>query len=469
MILTIFNTKKTFVAAGIILMLSSCQKFLDIKKSSSQSLIETSNDCQLILDNYSVMNLNYPSDGEVSADDYYLTSQSYQATNMTIADQDLYIWAPKAIRLLASPQWTPGYFGIYYSNLVLETVAKLRGKDNDAVLNDLKGQALFFRAYRHWCLAQVYSKQYVSSTASQDLGIPLRLTSDISVKSVRSTNEQVYNQITNDLKEATDLLNETSPIQSRPNKLCGYALLARIYNSMQEYAKALDYADIALNLNSELIDYNSVNKNSFTPFPRFNKEVIFQSVLAQNASLEPGSATNNRAKIDPLLLAQYEASDLRRDIFFKQNAGLDLGTYRFTGNYEPVTNSSLFNGLAVDELYLIRAECFARKGNIESSMNDLNALLIKRYKSGQFVTRTAANAEEALITVLKERRKELLMRGLRWADLKRLNLDSRFAKTLSRTVNGNAYSLLANDLSYTLLIPDEVIVNAKGSIVQNQR
>ena len=73
----------------------------------------------------------------------------------------------------------------------------------------------------------------------------------------------------------------------------------------------------------------------------------------------------------------------------------------------------------------------------------------------------------ALAKVLTERRKELLMRGLRWTDLRRLNRDSRFAVTLSRTVQGQEYLLPPGDPRYTLLIPNEVIVNS--GIAQNSR
>jgi len=60
-----------------------------------------------------------------------------------------------------------------------------------------------------------------------------------------------------------------------------------------------------------------------------------------------------------------------------------------------------------------------------------------------------------------------MMRGQRWTDLKRLNKDSRFAVTLSRTVQGTTYTLPPNDPRYALLIPSEVILNS--SMPQNAR
>ena len=69
---------------------------------------------------------------------------------------------------------------------------------------------------------------------------------------------------------------------------------------------------------------------------------------------------------------------------------------------------------------------------------------------------------------LAERRKELIQRGLRWTDLRRLNLDPRFAVTIERVVQGATYQLLPNDLRYTFLIPNDEIF-ANGLIEQNPR
>jgi hypothetical protein len=118
-------------------------------------------------------------------------------------------------------------------------------------------------------------------------------------------------------------------------------------------------------------------------------------------------------------------------------------------------------------LYLIRAECYARAGNISSAMSDLNTLLKTRWVSGTYTDMTATTADEALGKVLIERRKELLMRGQRWTDLRRLNKDSRFAVTLQRVINGTTYTLPPNDLRYTLLIPYNVI--QISGIQQNPR
>jgi len=450
----------------LVLLSFSCQKFVDIKRDSTQEFIETISDCQLLLNNYSDMNTGYPSDGEASADNYYLNEAGYLATTTTAEDRDIYSWRSTAIHSSAAPQWQTPYRIVYFSNLVLEALTKIEGSEQ-SVKNDIRGQALFFRAYSFWQIAQLYTKPYSAVTANLDLGIPLRLSSDINGKSERGTLEQTYSKITTDLLEAVDLLSPALTVASRPSKAAAYAMLARVYLSMEDYQKALINANAALKINNQLLDYSTLNITSNTPFDRFNKEVVFHSLMTRGITMNPGSATNNTGKIDLSLVAMYDTNDLRRSLFFKANSGSHTGSFRFTGNYEPVTVSTFFNGIANDELYLTRAECYARSGNIPESMADLNTLLRTRWKVGTYKELTANTADEALSKILVERRKELLMRGLRWTDLRRLNKDSRFAVTLTRTILGETYTLPPNDPRYTLLIPNEVINNSELS--QNER
>ncbi len=100
-------------------------------------------------------------------------------------------------------------------------------------------------------------------------------------------------------------------------------------------------------------------------------------------------------------------------------------------------------------------------------MNDLNALLQKRFKTGFFVPLIAANSTEALNKILDERRKELIFRGTRWTDLRRLNKGGANI-TITRTLNGQTYTLAPNSLKYTYLIPTEVI-GFNPNMAQNLR
>ncbi len=193
---------------------------------------------------------------------------------------------------------------------------------------------------------------------------------------------------------------------------------------------------------------------SSAPTPTLTITLPNPEAIIQSSQLSYGVFYATTCFTDSVLYNSYNVNDLRKTVFFK--AGSTSGTYFFRGQYSSSTYE--FIGIAVDEMYLTRAECYARLGNTGAAMNDLNTLMIKRWKNTvPYPTFTATNADDALIQILTERRKELLVRGIRWTDLRRLNQDSRFAKTLTRVLNGVTYTLPPNDPRYTLLIPlDEI-------------
>lgn len=140
------------------------------------------------------------------------------------------------------------------------------------------------------------------------------------------------------------------------------------------------------------------------------------------------------------------------------------GGSTFKGSFNG--DRSFFGGLTIGELYLIRAECYARKGNRIEALKDLNTLLKSRF-SGNYIEISTSSSEEALARIISERRKELVFRGLRWSDLRRLNRDSRFRVTLTKTLNGVTYTLPPQDTKYVLPI-DEIEIRLTG-IQQNER
>jgi hypothetical protein len=198
---------------------------------------------------------------------------------------------------------------------------------------------------------------------------------------------------------------------------------------------------------NQLLDYNDVLPTaSFIGL--YNKEVL----LHNNFLPTIYSLTSNL--IDQSLFDLYLPNDLRRSRFYTINTN---STITFKGNYENVT-FNLFCGLATDEVYLTRAECFSRTGKINEALKDLNDLLSKRWdKNVSYPAYTSNNAEDVLRKILLERKKELILRGVRWMDLRRLNKDPRFAVTLKRTVLGIEYTLEPNSERYALPIPDDIV------------
>ncbi|HWZ15447.1 MAG TPA: RagB/SusD family nutrient uptake outer membrane protein [Mucilaginibacter sp.] len=443
--------------ASLAIGLPSCKKdWLDAKPIQNLVIPSTLQDYQALLDNYNVFNYGVqPPWGETGADNYYLTYANWQSL-FSIPDKNTYVWAKDIYQGSKGTDWQNSYQAVLYANVVLDGIKTINKSSNPATYSNIQGSALFYRSYNFYCLADLFAKPYNPTTASTDLGIPLRVSSDPTIKSIRSTVQQTYDQITNDLVKASTMLPIRPMFLLQPSKPAAFAMLARVYLTMGNYNKALLYADSCLAINNNLLDFNTLNASSSNPIPEFNTETIFWIALRRTANMVP-----SRLVIDSNLYKSYDQNDLRKSIFFGQ-VGNSL---TFKGSYDG--SQLMFSGLATDEIYLIRAECNARLGNTASSLDDLNTLMKNRWTAGDFTPFTATTSAQALQLVLTERRKELIFRGLRWADLRRLNMDPNYAISLERNLNGQIYSLPPNDPKYVYPIPDQEI--QISGIQQNSR
>ena len=450
--------------AGMGMLSCSKSSFLDKKPNTDFIIPTTLPDFQALLDNDAVMGRTSAL-GELSADNLYLRDTFWQG--LDAKEHNAYIWAPGDIFNGQGQQddWDLPYEQVFYANVVLEGLAKVKvDSTNVQDWNALKGAALFMRAFAFYNLAQDFAPVYDSLSASTDLGIPLRLSSDINAISTRASLQQTYQQILDDLQGANNLLPAAIPFANlnRPSKPAALALLARVYLSMRAYEQAGKCADSSLQLYPTLIDYNTVPTNTNLPFPVNNAETIYQSSFLTSSTQILVAVFSPKCIVDSMLYASYDSADLRKQIFYRVNGA---GYPNIRGSY----NGSLypFSGLATDEVYLVQAECRARAGQTGPALASLNSLLQNRWmNSVPFTPITAGSAAEALDTILVERRKELAFRGLRWTDLRRLNKENANIK-LSRLLFGQPYQLLPNSPLYVLPIPPDVI--ALSGIQQNQR
>lgn len=444
----------------IFLINLSCQKFLDKVPDQSLTIPSTLKDFDALLNNNYITQRNM-SLGDLSCDDWYCTYSGYQSLPLLV--RNCFIWQKDIFEGSTSSDWNAAYYAIYYANIVLENIGKISDDTTSTAghiaFDELKGRAFFIRAFSYYNLSQIFIVPYDSATATTDLGLPLRLHSDPNEKVARSSVRKTYEQMISDALQAKDLLgttvNENTP--NVPSKSAAYALLSKIYLSMGSYQDAGAYADSSLQLYSTLIDYNSLDTTKKLAFPiPTNNEVIYLAL--QGSYFSPFLRL-----VDSSLYRSYANGDLRKVIFFNTRNGGDDYYFRgsYTGTYTP------FCGLATDEMYLNRAECYARAGDVTDAMADLNTLLKMRFQKGHFTNLIADNAEDAVRLILTERRKELIFRNVRWSDLRRLNQDSRFAITLTRQLNGQTYTLPPNDPKYTFPIPPDEI--SLGGVQQNKR
>lgn len=441
----------------MIIVLSSCKKgWLDAKPDKKLVVPQTLPDLQAMLDNTTfVFNNGRPTLGELGCDDYYMDYTAWQGLYSDF-ERNAYIWAKDIYNGQSVTDWMLPYQCVFYENYILETVNDIPvDSTNTSAWNNVKGSALFGRGFDFYSLADLFEKPFDSSTGASDLGIVLRLHSDINDQPGRSSVLQTYKQIITDLTNSLSLLPNLPAYKTRPSKCAAYAMLARTFLNMGNYLVALKYADSCIALQPNLIDYNTLDITQPFPFPLFNDEVIYHTVFSYFDGI-----SDYVAIVDSTIYSSYDNNDLRKYLFIDTTDSHP----RFKGGYDGYTG---FDGIATDEIYLISAECNARLGNVTNAMERLNDLMITRWKSGTFIPFTAATADDALKLILAERRKELIFRGLRWTDLRRLNKDQRFAITLTRTLNGQVYNLAPNDNRYAYPIPDQEI--QLTGIAQNPR
>lgn len=110
------------------------------------------------------------------------------------------------------------------------------------------------------------------------------------------------------------------------------------------------------------------------------------------------------------------------------------------------------------EVILTAAECYAREGGTENLAEAARLYnLLRDHRIENNVHVTFANADEALVKVLEERRREFAFLGIyRFVDLKRLNKESRFQKTITHSADGQIWTLPPNDNRYIIPIPPVV-------------
>ncbi|MBS0027093.1 RagB/SusD family nutrient uptake outer membrane protein [Chitinophaga hostae] len=446
------HTAYILLLGGLLGGLVGCNKYLEVQPDNTLTVPKTLTDLQALLNNSQKMNLQRtPNFSEASGDDYFLSDDQFNSLDVEL--QRIYTWKVKEYKF--QNDWSIAYEPVFIANLCLEQLQKIPPTTNQAVWNQVKGAALFFRSYYFQQLVNTFAPAYDAATATNDLGIVLRTHSDFNEPSERASVQQTLEQVLHDAKEAAYLLPDLPKLPTMPSKAAAYGLLARTYLSMRYYDSAYHYADAALHLKSDLMNFaadNDINSSitSQIPFRQFNKETIFYSEMATtNYVINPSTIA-----VDSNIIKSYNKDDLRLTAFYTKEDTI----YRFKGSYTG-NEWQYFTGIAVDELYLIRSECAARVGIIGQAISDMQTLLKSRWnESANPPVITPADSKEAVTMILNERRKELFMRGTRWMDIKRLNKEGRNI-SLQRVVAGTTYRLNANDPYFALPLPQDIVSN----------
>ncbi len=430
-----------------IVSLCSCHKdYLEAKPDRSLMVPTKLEDLTALLNNSrNVMNIagfhTLFTDGDfrIADNDVPLLSESFRIN---------YLWSDEATPIIGD--WDYAYRQVFYSNVVLEGLSKITDVKDSVRIKELKGQALFYRAWAILLISQTFAGTYDSETAGETLGVPYPLSPDVNQPIIRLSLQENFDRILRDLQEAISILPDKAQFLTQPSKVSAYAMQARTLLLMGQYKNALKAAENVLEIQRDLLDYNNIipstiNRTFPLPLVVENPEILFYTI--GNTSF----ITGNNVFADTSFYNLYTENDLRKKYLFSSDRNY-IGSY--TGGSTP------FAGLATDEVYLIKAECLVRTDEISQALTTLNLFLSKRLEHKTFSEVTSRNKSEILKLILLERRKELTARGIAWMDLKRLNKEPEHQRTLYRTVSGKQLVLEPGSKRYILKLPLDEVQNS---------
>lgn len=460
----------TILAICVVVMLTGCNDYLDIKPKG-EKIPKTVTDYETLLNYESVQKVSdtYPT---YLTDDVYLpdVAQGTATPGLNSVDQsilNLYLFKKDVFGEAQDDGfWFASYNRIYYYNTVIDNIMDAEGP-SEQQKHSIRAEALISRALEYLYLVNGYAKHYDVHTADTDPGVPLILDEDISKKNlVRASVKDVYAQIQSDLQAALPNL----PAQPKGNafrasKAAGYGILAKMYLYMGNYAEALKAANEVLEINNSLLDlkkYAVVKPQSSIGRTNVPQDIDNpENIYIKFAPYVYGLSSKVFGSDE--LISLFSEDDMRLQVYFTKNFR-NIPTDKYV--WAPYLRANL--AVSSPEIYLIAAECEAREGSIERAIALINKLRDNRIKNNTDIVATDRN--DALQKVLEERRRELAMSGMvRYIDLKRLNQESQFAKTVTHVTGEGTFSLEPNSPLYVLPIPAKVMRFNKNSMKQNER
>lgn len=469
-----------------ILTLSSCEKDLQPYTSKSNEVaLATPEDVQIA---------TYGNYAMLVAEDYtrhFLVLNEWPGDNVVQsgADGDQASLAASYLHIPTmyptNDFWRQSYKLIYSTNLIIDKIQD--GESNQ--LDQLKAENLYLRALAHFNLVRLFGKPY-SHNEGQNLGIPIISSSQAEEYPTRNTVKEVYDFVIQDLSKAITLFKQEKNANFATKEACE-ALLSRIYLYMENNELAIEYADKVINSGRFQLASTDVFKKSPTLVPETNPETIFnfRHTLQDN---KDKNAVGSLYYNDPETLStgwgEYYTSQALMDLYLEHPEDVRLsfttihrinGELQYRGTspqyfinkfnwQEGVANLSSPIYLRLAEMYLNRAEAYAKTNQLQKALDDVNLIRQRAGLSGDalYTLTDLKGRNSVLEVVLEERRLELAYEGHRPGDLFRNHLPVvRAYPGLHGSDNFN-HRIEPTDNRIIFYIPEREI-NVNPNLVQN--
>ena len=360
---------------------------------------------------------------------------------------------------------------------------------NNAQKKALRAEALAGRAWVHFMLVNYYGKPYNAATAASDPGIPLVKIADVTQTTfTRSTVQAAYDLILADLTEAIPDLSTQIISRNRMSKSAGEAILGKVYVNMQQFDKALPlFTSSISNLSNASIpvglhDFNGIfgAGGAFYPINPFTGPNRFamatdKEVLYLKSFLNLYSYIYSGFPVTPQTVALFAKEDLRLNFF-------NAAPFPPTGEVYPLKMMRCYGrynnmGINVPDLYMLKAECESRAGDLTNAVKDLvtfrKTRMQKDVPTAADVPVNIASDKVALTKyILEERIREYATAGERWWDMRRLSVDDTYKSTVGMV--HQVYDAAGNIVKSYPLKPERLtfrfpqyIMNANPGLKQN--
>lgn len=410
---------------------TACEEFLSEPPSKTTSVVpSTTEHLENLLNNYN----DYAREGNASAifgtDDYGLLKELFNDNpgiyQITIAHYAT--WNTEGVEQDDRSFWPAEWKKIFSANLVLSYLDRVEG--SEAEKQNLKAEAHFIRAYSYFNLASTYCLPYTDANKGE-LGLPLKASTSFEESIERATLEETWDMILFDLETAFELdrdleLNNGKYRTWRASEAAVNAFAARVYLTLNDYAKALSYAEAALGAHSEMIDYNTDMRFSDIVSEVAGPDTLVRIWYPYTHDAQTDQTDRMEWKElyyyrflncmwwnyvpSPDLLSLYDtAYDLRYKYHIVEDYSYDRGMAVSYPGYIFFFKDQIPSGPTVAEMLLTAAECQARTGNWQDAMNTVNELRVKRMDNtapAEVINLSASSEAEALTLILEERRRE---------------------------------------------------------------
>lgn len=369
--------------------------------------------------------------------------------------------------------WNMFYTFIAQANYIIDEEESLK---NDAVGQNVLGQAYAIRAFSYYCLYESFCQGNYTENKDKP-GVPVYTKgTDKETKGVgRGTIEGLFGQINGDFQKSVEYFKSAGQEQSHPSHIdlyAAYGLWARAALGQQNYETAETCAEEALKKPglkrvasiSELGLFN--NRNVDDVMWAFeitaDQAALFGGFISHMA--KDGTYGEMAPQCIDYWLYENGMTDTDERRAWAERTETKSGYFYWQtkfGYQNASTGVADIINLRAEEMLLTLAECKCRKGEYSVARDLLKELYAKRYTADRDITGltdsdnvgidTHAAPSSLIDEILLQRRIELWCEGMgRTPDLRRLNLG--YSRSDNQPV---AVSKKPNDPDFILAIPQK--------------